>query len=350
MRCGGGEERRGGELEVILHSVLLRQEQMVMQWDAEFEQQKQLFHMNTSALIDMLPVRPRKKRLVVIPSQQDKENLVVCVKKSPKTTRTRGLAKRDLNTRFCDNSNGGRKAADVEQADGENAEPNGRAARAGRRGNKVDEDEMPENRKRIHEENVAIQESKEVSSNPEEVPDRMAAEDAGEKNSKPKRARVKKDAVEVENTVETHVVRPCEPEIAVKMKVEPEEEPCREVAAEPEVPSKQPVRRGRAKKADAPENVVKEPAARRGRPKKAPAAVVPAIAPRVTRSRARKVESVVEAESIQIKEEVVTDVPPKVEKDGDTEGRSANPMEAVCAPAQEAVTRDKPSVKAAGES
>lgn len=98
-------------MEAILRSVLLRQEQMELQWDAEFEQQKQLFHINTSTLIDMFPIQPRKKRLRLEGRVQpipihDKENLVEFHNGSSlksKASHTRGLAKRDLNTRFCDN-------------------------------------------------------------------------------------------------------------------------------------------------------------------------------------------------------------------------------------------------------
>ncbi|KAG0612901.1 hypothetical protein M758_6G061200 [Ceratodon purpureus] len=468
-------------MEAILHSVLLRQEQMVMQWDAEFEQQKQLFHINTSTLIDMLPNRPRAKRLRVegrvqpgpMPSH-DKENLVgfqgflpnsACVK-SPKTKapQSRGLAKRDLNTRFCDINakDVGRvlpRRAEAEPPrlqsalpkglDAENGQPNGRAARAVRRSNQVapgvsvkievDEgdslemhvspatNELPsspeENRKRIHgdlqAQDVALavcnDGNKGLSSSTETcrtAADRKAEVDPAEKNSKPKRTRVvgeaKENAPEIGNSVQTcrdtEIARPSVPEIAVKVEVEPEVQTCRDPqevkAAEPEVASKGPSRRGRAKvasataKAAVPDNVGKEPV-RRGRAKKQPTAseaAVPEIAQRVTRSRARKVESVEKSEaktceklaasvvaikeSVHQKEEVADQAAPNadnsparagnsepdtaVDRDAEVEGRLVNlivkgTMEApcepqTCAPAQEGVTRDDPSIKPAGES
>ncbi|KAG0569010.1 hypothetical protein KC19_6G058800 [Ceratodon purpureus] len=471
-------------MEAILHSVLLRQEQMMMQWDAEFEQQKQLFHINTSTLIDMLPIRPRTKRLKVAGQVQlgpmpshDKENLVgfqgflpnsACVK-SPKARvlKPRGLAKRDLNTKFCDTNakDVGRvhprpaeaepprlQSAMLRGSDAENIQPNGRAARAIRRSNqvslgvsvKIEVDggdscqmhvspaigEMPcspsENRKRIRGElqgwdvalGVCNEENKMLSSNHEEGrmgADREAKVDPVEKNSKPKRARVvgevKENAPEVENSVQTcrdtQIARSGEPEIAVKVEVEPEEQTCRDSqvvkAPEPEVASKGPSRRGRAKgasattKAAVPDNVGKEPV-RRGRGKKAPTAseaAVPEIAQRVTRSRARNVESVVKPETgtceklaasvvaskelVHQKEEVAAQAAPNADnsparsgnsepepsdtaadRDAECKGRSANPivkgiMEGsrepdVCAPAQEGVVRDEPSIKTAGES
>lgn len=376
-------------MEAILRPVLLRQEQMAMQWDAEFEQQKQLFHINTSTLIDMLPIRPRKKRLRVegrvepgpTPSH-DKENMVgfqgfllssACVK-SPKTgaPHCRGLAKRDLNVRFCGNDvkDVGRmhsKAAGPEPhllqsalRNGSNAETeqqNGRVARGGRRGKqaslvrvsvKVEVDDgdarqvhvsaptdevlslCGENRKRVRGEvgNVVLrscdEKTKEPSNNPEEGrvgDDRMAmVEDSAEEKSKPERARVTGKARENAGVVEnpgqscrdTEIARSGEPQVAVKVEVEPEERTHRETqtveGTEPACASNGPSRRGRAKGASAVSRAAakaavadvgsKEPA-RRGRAKKAPTAAgagAPEIAHRVTRSMARKVESVVESE------------------------------------------------------
>jgi hypothetical protein len=320
---------KAGKMEAILRSLLLRQEHMVMQLDAEFEQQKQLFHISTSTLIDMLPIRPRKKRLRVerrvqsgpIPSH-DKENLFgfqgflpnsACAE-SPKTKvpHSRGLTKRDLNMRYCDNDvkdvgHIHSKPTEAEPSrlpssslnglDAENVQRNGRVARSVRRSNQVslavsvknevDEgdarqmhisptDEMPslpgENRKRILGQVASVvlgtydEENKELPRNPEKGrtgADRMAVVDPAENKSNPKWARVigkaKQYPAEVENWVQacrdSKITRSSMPEIMIHVEVEPEEQTCRDAqaveATKPQIASQEPARRGPAKRASA---------------------------------------------------------------------------------------------------
>ena len=312
-------------MEAILRSVLLRQEQMAMQWDAEFEQQKHLFHVNTSTLMDMLPIRPRKKRLRVEGRVQagpiashDKENLVgfqeflpssACAR-SPKTEapQSRGLAKRDLNTRFCDHDvkHAGRmhskpaaaeppvvRSALVEGPNAENVQQSGRVACAVVGSNpvslgvsvKVEVDEGAsrwmrvspptdetssspgERRKRARgkEEGASVVwtcdgEDKQVSNDAEGGAMGAERPAAGEKKNKPKKARVVGEAEENAVGVQTCSVAQISPsselEIVIKVEaVEAEERSCRDGeavdATQPEVARRGPARRGRAKGASA---------------------------------------------------------------------------------------------------
>jgi hypothetical protein len=388
-------------MEAILRSLLLRQERMVMQWDAEFEQQKQLFHISTSTLVDMLPLRPRKKRLRVegrvqsgpIPSH-DKENLVgfqgflpnsACAE-SPKTKvpHSRGLTKRDLNRRFCDNDvkdvghihskpteaePSRLQSSSLNGLDAENVQRNGRVARS----NQV---------------SLAVS-----------VKNEVGEEDA------------KQYPAEVENWVQacrdSKITRSSKPEIMIHVEVEPEEQTCRDAqaveATKPQIASQEPARRGPAKRASAAvqaaaPGVGGKELARRAQAKKAPTAsgaAVPEIAQRITRSRARKVEGVVELksgtceqmpashaaskESVQEMKEVAAHAslnvqdtstrggnseprqgPTAADCDAKGEGRSANQIVVgkmnsfcqpeVCAPPQEGVARDEPIIKRATQS
>ena len=318
--------RKAGGMEAILRSVLLRQEQMVMQWDAEFEQQKHPFHINTSTLMDMLPIRPKKKRVRVEGRVQggpiashDKENLVgfqgflpssACAKSSKtEAPQSRGLAKRDLNTRFCDDDvkHAGRmhfskpaaaeppvvRSALVEGPNAENVQQSGRIARAVEGSNpaslgvsvkvEVDEgdarpmrvspptDETPsspgESRKRARgkEEEVSVVrtcdgEDKQVSNDPEGGAMGAERTGAGGKKSKPKKARVvgeaEENAVGVQTCSGAQIAPSSEPEIVIKVEaVEAEERTCRDGeavdATQPEVARRGPARKGRAKGASA---------------------------------------------------------------------------------------------------
>lgn len=294
-----------------------------MQWDAEFEQQKQLFHINTSTLIDMLPIQPRKKRLklearVPIPSH-DKENLVGfqgflakgASVKSPKTIapHSRRLAKRDLNTRFCDYDvkDAGRIATKLAETqpslrnclDVGNLQQNASIVHAIKSTNQdsigvsvkvevdegdsgqmhvfppTDEYQAGENRKRLRgeqEKNIVLQNrSEQNTKDPEEIRERTqlqtAVVDVAEKETKSKRARkigkAKECAVEVEaqelSCRDTQTARCNEPEIICKVEVEAEVRTCRDAQVmesenvskiiEPEIVSEAPRRRGRAKAA-----------------------------------------------------------------------------------------------------
>lgn len=313
-------------MEAILRTVLLRQQQMATQWDAEFEQQKQLFHINTSTLIDMLPVQPRKKRHKVDSYRQqpgptpshDKENFIGLqgflpsngFLESPKTKapHSRGLAKRDLNTRFCDNdvkSAGRMEVKPLESLgqpslyqsawrnclDADNPELNTRIVHGVRDISqvtsrqvsvKIEADEggscdirVPsasevEIRKRSRggeDKSIALQMShEEIPDAPvedEKQADRIAIADVGEENSKSKRARKvginNERSVEVKDQLEnasgdSEVVKAVEPEIESNvgtgetMPIFGADADVVKVEIEPVNVSKAPSRRGRAAK------------------------------------------------------------------------------------------------------
>ena len=108
-------------MEAILHSALLRRERVMLQHEAEFEQQGQLLFTYTESLFDILPIQPSNKRprtacglnFEQVPSCYDKENLVRSRKYSneydmkwqgTKEPHSRVLADKDPNIRVYDSS------------------------------------------------------------------------------------------------------------------------------------------------------------------------------------------------------------------------------------------------------